>query len=244
MSEPFKIPFTSIPGKVNLDELLKLERKETFLSIFCHAIGTVQSFNSDKQTVSATINYKQTLIRLDPSSGTYVPVLLDYPVLVDCPAIFLGGGDCSQTFPVKKGDECLVLFNDRDIDGWFSGSVNNPPPTPRAHSISDGIIIVGIRSLGNVLKNFDTERAVLRNGTTLVGVGPSLIKLANNQHTFNNLMQELVSDVKDLVSAVQALTVTCAAPGSPSGPPLNASAISAVTTSLTQTAQKISELFE
>lgn len=247
MSNP-QITLNQVPIEPQLKDLLDLLRKNIMLSLAAHHIGTIQAFNPTNQSATVTINYKQTRFQLDKASGLYDPVLFDYPVLLDCPVIALGGGLGALTFPIAVGDECLVLFNDRDLDNWLAGGSGGAVATSRAHSFSDGIVLVGIRSLAKVLTSYDTVRAVLRNGTggtTMVGVGPSLIKIANSLYTLNGLLQELVTDVKSLVTQTAAITVTgITSGGGTSGPPANAAAIAAVSTTLTTTAGKIAALLE
>src|SRR5690606_13368617 len=129
---------------------------------------------------TVTINYKKTYYRLNAATGLYAPLLMDYPILVDCPVIALGGAAAALTFPITKGDECLVLFNDRDMDNCFQVGSGSANAAPRLHSFADGIVLVGLRSLAKVLTNYDTQRAVLRNGTALVGVSPSKVRVANS----------------------------------------------------------------
>lgn len=162
-----------IPNEPELKDLLALYRKQTLLGLSCHHIGTIQDFNELDQTASVQIVYKKTVFQPNAASGGYSPVLIDYPVLIDCPVIFLGGGPASLTFPVDTGDECILLFNDRDMDNWFSGAPNGPVATPRLHSFSDAIALVGVRSLPNSLIDFDTDRAVLQYGEARLAVGES-----------------------------------------------------------------------
>jgi hypothetical protein len=239
------LPLNAVPSEPSLKDLLDLLKKDIMLSLNSHHVGTIESFNPVKQTATATVNYPKTYFQLNSSTGLYNPVLVDYPLLVDCPVICLGGGKTALTFPIQQGDECLVLFNDRAIDSWFSGGAGAALSSPRLHSFSDGIILVGLRSLGNVLQSYDTVRAVLMNGTTLVGVGPTLIKIANNSTTLNTLLQNLVTNIKNLVSATAAITVTgVMSGGGVSGPPANIAAINAITTQLTTTANQIAGLLE
>jgi len=209
-----------VPSNPSLQDLLDLVKKDIMISLNCHHVGTIQSFDATKQTATATINYKKTYFERLPS-GLYHAVLVDYPVLIDCPVVVLGGGPVALTFPIAQGDECLVMFNDRDIDNWFQSGQVGPVATSRLHSFSDAILLVGVRSAGKAIAAYDTTRGVLRNGETVVGVGESLVKIANATTTLNTLLQ-------DLLTEIQAITVTCAAPASPSGPPLNAAAIAAI----------------
>lgn len=238
------IPQAVVPSEVGLTDALNLLKKDILLSLNCHHVGTIQEFDPETQTATATINYKKTYFQLNTKTKLYDPILIDYPP-ISCPVIFLGGGPGALTFPVATGDECLVLFNDRDMDIWFQGNPTAGVATPRLHSFSDGVILVGLRSQQNSLDNFDTVRVALRgkkDGTTFVGVGETLIKIANQNQNLGDLLQSLISELKTtisnietLVSATAAITVLYApGPGSlvPSGPPVNAAAITAVNTSL------------
>lgn len=232
----------------SMADLLKLFRKNLMLDFACHHIGVIQSFNPTKQTVSVSIAYKKTFFQLNAVTGAYDAVLRDYPLLIDCPAIVLGGGNANLTFPINKGDECLILFNDRDIDNWFQSGQLGPVSTPRLHSLSDGFALVGINSLANSISGYDTTRAVLRNGntgTTIVGVGESLVKIANATTTLNTLLQSLVTNIENLVTQTSLISVTGVSSGlGTSGPPANAAAILAIGTQLTTLATQISGLLE
>jgi len=186
----------------SLADLLNLHKKDIMQSMNCHAIATVQSFDSAKQTVTATINYKKTYYRGED------PVLIDYPLLVDVPAIFLGGGASSLTFPVAQGDECLILFNDRDMDNWFAGQAPLGVATPRLHSFADGIALVGLRSAPKVITGFDGTRVDLRNDKAHVAVGPDLIKIYNDVTTLKTVINGLI----DLIAAA---TVSVSVPSTP-----------------------------
>lgn len=192
----------------SMTDLLNLYKKEILLNLNCHHVATIQSFDSSKQTVTATINYKKTYFEAS-ATGEYVPVLKSYPILLDVPIVSLSGGAAGVTMPIQAGDECLILFNDRDIDNWFQTGQVKGNATSRLHSISDGFALIGVRSLNNVLASYDANRAVLFNGTTKVAVGSSKVEIANQTTTLNTLLGSLID-------AINAITTTNAIPGSPS----------------------------
>ena len=67
------------------------------------------------------------------------------PVLKGVPVVFVG----SFTFNVQKGDECVVIFADGNVDAWWqTGNVANPL-TGRKHDLSDGFALVGVHSKPN-----------------------------------------------------------------------------------------------
>ena len=228
----------------SLMDLLNIHKRDIYLDLNCHAIATIQSFDSSKQTVNATVNYKKTYINYDAKKKAQVTTLVEYPVLMDCPVIILGGGNSHITFPINKGDTCLILFNDRDIDRWFQTGQITSPNTNRLHNFSDGIALIGLNSLAKSISDYDSTRALLKNGNAGIGVGTSKVKIFNSSDTLNSLLQDLVNSVKDLVTATAAITVTCSAPGVASSTPINVAQINAVTTSLSTTATKLAGLLE
>jgi hypothetical protein len=205
----------------NLADLLNLHGKQLMLNMNCHAIATVQSFDADQQTVSATINYKKTYLTRN-ADGTYSSTLIDYPILLDVPIVILSGGPAQLTFPIAQGDECLILFNDRSLDNWFQSGQVGPVSSTRLHSISDGFALVGVRSLARSIDSYDETHAKIAWGETMVGVSANKVKIANQLYTLNTLLQSLLTQV-------QAITVTAVTPGiGVSGPPANAAAIAAI----------------
>lgn len=173
-----------IPNELDLKGLLDLFKKEILIGFNCHHLGTVQSFDAIKQVAQVTINYPKTFFKPN-DAGVYSPVQVNYPVLIDSPVICMGGGNGQLTFPIEKGDECLVLFNDRDIDNWFNGSSNSAVATGRLHSFSDAVVLVGVRSLANVIKNYNTSATELRNkaGTSKVGITDSEVTVTFGTNT-------------------------------------------------------------
>ena len=149
-----------LPSNVDLKTLLDYWGKQLKLEFNCHHVGTIQSFSSVTQTATATINYTKAFQEID-SVGALNMTSQSYPVLIDCPCLVLGGGGAYLSFPISSGDECLVLFNDRDFDNWYAGSTGAPPATPRLHSYPDAIILVGLRSLSNVILDYDTAALTL-----------------------------------------------------------------------------------
>lgn len=219
----------------DLKTLLDLHKRDIFFSLNCHAIGIIQKFDATTQTARVSLNY---LRRLDDGSTD------DFGFLIDCPVIVLNGGKAALTMPIVQGDQCLVLFNDRDMDAWFKTGTVTIPTTQRCHSMTDAIVLVGLNPQSDLIENYDTSRVVLRNDKAMVGVGPSLIKISNDQYTLKSLIKELTDEIKSLITQVAAITVTCASPGSPSTPPINAAAITAISTQIAATQTKIDALLE
>lgn len=132
--------------------------------------GIIESFDAEAMTCTVQPAI-QALVRDEQGQFTAQP----YPLLADCPVQFPAGGGCTLTFPVKQGDECLIVFSSRCIDSWWQSGGLQVQSEIRMHDQSDGFVLLGFRSLPRVIPNVSTEAAQLRSddGTTFVEVAPT-----------------------------------------------------------------------
>jgi len=134
--------------------------------------------------------------RLRDSAQNYSWVTM--PPCVDCPIIFPGGGGFTLTFPIAAGDECLIIFASRCIDGWWqSGGVQRQMEL-RMHDLSDGFVLPGPRSQPRVLPSVSTTKVTLRNdaGTSVVSISPSgVIDLTAPTVTINATSLQVAANV-------------------------------------------------
>lgn len=131
--------------------------------------GIIQSF--DPLTVTCTV---LPAIKGSDASTTGTESA-DLPLLVDVPVVFPRGGGVTLTFPVKTGDECLLIFSDRCIDFWWqSGGVQEPVDT-RQHDLSDGFAIVGPQSQAKKISGISANSAQMRSddGSTYFELNPT-----------------------------------------------------------------------
>lgn len=129
----------------------------------------VVDVNFEKMTLSA-----QPAIRGEQSMPDGSSTKVNLPLLVDVPIQFPNAGGFALTLPIAAGDEVLIVFASRCIDGWWqSGGVQNAIEF-RMHDLSDGFAIVGISSVPNVIPNISTTNAQIRtkSGNTYVELTP------------------------------------------------------------------------
>ncbi len=222
-------------AKPQMKDLLDIWSRQVMLQMNCHAIATIQSFDPEEQTVTATIDYCKTMFRIDQLGNPH-PQNIEYPPLIDVPIIILGGGGASLRFPISVGDECMILFNDRDMDNWIAGAKSGPVASQRLHSFSDGIALIGFNS-GSAA--WDTTRAALQFGSTRVAVSENKILIENATTTLNTLLAQLIGNIQSLVTQTAAIQVAAL-----NGPVSNAAAITAIAAQLTSTATAIGALLE
>lgn len=154
----YQNPTPKSPALPDLSVLLDAIRSQIKKEINCAKIGIIQSFDAEKQEVAVKIAFQQvTSIKPDNTK-----TLAEYPLLLRVPVFFPSGGGYTLTFPIAAGDECLVVFNDRQIDNWLVNGAGSPPSMGRIHDISDGIAFVGIRSNPRALASVSTNAVELR----------------------------------------------------------------------------------
>ena len=132
-------------------EELEAFRQELLSSCHCAMPGIVDSFDPATQTVTV-----RPAFRSHHSSGGS-STIISPPLLRDVPVFFPGSREAAITWPISPGDECLVIFSDICIDGWFGTGSDPLPPSVRRHDLSDAFAFVGFRSRPNALPSLPTS---------------------------------------------------------------------------------------
>lgn len=125
----------------------------------------ISSFNDKAITVECVPTVQGTITLKDGSQKN-----VNMPTLVDVPVVWPRGGGYTMTFPIMQGDECLVVFSSRCIDGWWQSGEISPPTDKRMHDLSDGFAFVGPFSQKTKIANISLITAQFRSddGTVLV----------------------------------------------------------------------------
>lgn len=132
--------------------------------------GIIQSFNADAVTAVVQPAIQGVVTAYDGSTSG-----VNLPLLLDCPVVFPRGGGATLTFPVKAGDECLVVFASRCIDAWWQSGGVQLPMEMRMHDLSDGFVFVGPQSQAKKISGISTTAVQLRSddGAAFVEVNPT-----------------------------------------------------------------------
>lgn len=157
--------------------------------------GIVQSFNAAEGTCEVQPAIQGVI------SGTPAR-LVNLPLLLDCPVVFPSGGGFTLTFPLEPGDEVLIVFGDRCVDGWWESGDVAPPAEYRMHDLSDGFVIPGPKSRPKAVAAATTG-AQLRSddGAVSVQVSDTGVKLKAGSATAELLSSGLTVTVGAAVFA-------------------------------------------
>lgn len=155
--------------------------------------GIVETFDSVAQTASVQPAIQRTFKTNDGEKEILIPT--DLPILINVPVIFPRGGGFSLTFPVAKGDECLLTFCERSIDNWHKFGTIKEPGAKRFHALSDATAFIGLSSLPNKIPNYDATNVQLKKDD-----GSVFITLKANgdleAHADGNVIIDADGDVK------------------------------------------------
>lgn len=227
MSTAQPISSASLP---NLPDLLAQFKQNLLANLNCHQVAEIVSWDKDKQIASVQIR----VLRL---VGTQQ---IPYPLLTHCPVLVLSGGAGRITFPIAKGDPCLVLFNDRDLDNWFESGALAVPNSFRTHSLSDGLVMVGFRHSANKLAGISATDTELGQGNTVIGMDGAKISVRNGTTNLKTALDDLFTSLDDLVTKLKAWVNT----GGSTPNPATITALTAAQTNLTANKATVDSLLK
>lgn len=136
----------------------------------CMRIGIVRTFYKEDLTVDVQIANKKTLgLNADGTQNITEFPLIRAKVVYCNPYI---------TYPIKQGDECVMLFSDREIESWFINGDTNAEGYPRMHDKTDAVALFGLRSLPKMI--------TIADNCLNMFYGSSYIKIEDNKITLNS----------------------------------------------------------
>lgn len=166
--------YTLTPNKP--DDLMLTEQQmySTASGINCHRVGKILRFHKEDLTCDVQ------LLELLP---TVTGGNMRYAELLDLPLIIEGTDTSHLTWGNIVGSECLVHFNDRDIDNWFKTGEEYLPNTIRVHNFSDGFVTLRPYNKLKVFQ-YDDQAVVLENTDSKIRITENTIQITNKNLNF------------------------------------------------------------
>ncbi len=157
-----------------LEDVIRLAL-ENFQSSFHVALpGRIESYDESTQTATVKPLLKNSFVDADG-----VDVVEDLPVINSVPVQFMRGGGFFLSFPIVKGDHVLLVFNERSIDKFQTGTGDDTDPVDtRMHNLSDAVAIPGFYPDSKALGDAHPSNTVLgKDGGTQIHVADGKIEL-------------------------------------------------------------------
>ena len=165
----------------DLTEREKL-RSDVMFNLRCCIPCIVQSYDPEKGTVECQPAIREKIINQNEENE-----YRNLPLLLNVPVVFPSNSEYAVTFPLEKGDECLVLFSDLSIDNfWQKGNVQNPIED-RRHDLSDGIAIPCNMSLTKERRTGDGLLLSSSGASILISGSEITIRGGSRSITFTQL---------------------------------------------------------
>ena len=163
-----------------------------------------------------------------------------YALIQGLPLLINGGIDTNLTFGDVTGAECLVHFNDRDIDSWFDTGESYKPNSKRMHDFSDGFVSLRPHNKNDVI-DYEIDGTVLNKGQNKIKitsdsiivsvVGGCVLTLKDNTATLvgdlivngNITASGTITGQTDVIAGAisgKTHTHTSGAPGDPTSSPI------------------------
>ncbi|MGB0907415.1 MAG: Gp138 family membrane-puncturing spike protein [Maricaulaceae bacterium] len=117
-------------------------------------VGQIISFDPMCQSALVQLGIQMNL------NGT----LVDVAPIPDVPVVFPMAGQRGLSYPVRQGDQCLVVFADRAIGRWLDRGGTVDPEDTRIKHLTDAICIPGLSSCANPIEDFNNNAVKITGG--------------------------------------------------------------------------------
>ena len=166
--------------------------------------GKIEKYDPEKNLASV-----QPVMKYRKPNGD----ILDYPLLTGVPVWFpqVFGQKATITYPVKEGDECLVIIAERPIDYWL---FEKETKTDLMFDLTEAVCIPGLFAKPNPLaeKAVTDEAIILQLKDTYIEIKKDDIRL-DSQKTVNvKTLDKVIVDAAKDVDVTSATKVNITAP--------------------------------
>lgn len=165
--------------------------------------GRIISYDPEKNRAEVELCIKGKLYCVDGYETTPAPLLPTVPVL------WPRGGGAFITWPLKKGDYCLVIVQRKSIDQWCAkGGTQVDPIFDWYHCYDDAVAIPGFYPYPEALKHEDLDNIVLgfEKGGVRLKIKEDSVEVTSNKGEAifkaraNGIVEVGGGDVKDFVA--------------------------------------------
>ena len=172
---------------MDLVTLMDVKKKELAIDLKVSKLGIIDSYDPSTGLASVKIQTK---------FNEKTPNVWDYPIIPNVPVL----KSKYFSFPINKGDGCLLIFLDTDFTAWLEGGEVLTPASPRLHNLNDVIAIMGVDT--------KADRPLFGNDNTntLIDSGSGKIGIKNSQIDVINLLQSLCNMLTKLDTVLSGLS--------------------------------------
>lgn len=140
---------------------------------------------------------------------------MDYPSVSGVPVVFPQSQNVTIAFPIKAGDNCLLVFGEKALDYWLYGKETD---TELNFDLSNAIAIPSLKNTGNpaMQKACSEDAVVLQSGGTTLTVKSGMVVIDGDLHVSGKI--DAVGDVTSSGISLATHTHTGDSGGGTTGP--------------------------
>lgn len=153
-------------------DVLNTLKENIFKNLRAICVGIVQEVNYSKQTLKVIPTEQFVWYKDDSTKEVY-----DQPPMTNVPYMSLCGGTAGLTFPIAKGDECLLFVCDYDYNSWYLTGEKSIPEQRRRHDISDSIALVGLHNNTRLINPYSSDLKLFRNSSSYMELKQAVIDI-------------------------------------------------------------------
>ena len=173
----------------------------------------VDEFDPTTQRVSATPAIMGKYVHPDTQAVTYIQC----PKITNIPLAITKGVGLKITYPIKKGENCTLIFSQRSIDNFLiEGGIQRPYDTEdpdkttlRCMDMTDAMCFPGVITNQEVIASYDNDALEIRNedGTTKLTVKENSLKFLQGSASIE-LKENNITMAADTINITGTKTVT------------------------------------
>jgi hypothetical protein len=152
--------------------------------------GVIASYNSAKQIADVQPNLKRV---------TFDGQKIQLPIIPNVPVVFPRSSDAFISFPLKPGDQVLLIVIERSIERWLESGGLVAPGDVRKFNLSDAVCIPGFYPSAETV-TADPNNLVVQNDQARVEVFPDgkfSIKSLSSGKELLTILTQLVQGIID-----------------------------------------------
>ena len=121
------------------------------------------------------------------------------PIISNVPVSMPKTSKSHLLLPLAAGDEGMLIFSQRSIDGWISSGGELDPVDHRKFALSDAVFYPGLHSQGNVPERKGEPTSIeIANEKGFIEIQPSgKFKVSNGENELLSLLVEIMGEIID-----------------------------------------------
>lgn len=159
--------------------------------------AVVQRYDSSLQQADV-----QPCFRQEFEDGT----VTNLPLITNVPVVFPRAGKSFISFPIKTGDQVLLIIQQRSIDEWSdTGGIVNPED-PRKLDLNDAVAIPGLYPFSDTI-NASSDNVRIQNDQSRIDLTPGGKFAFSNDSAGKELIDILKTHVTNLRDVIKVNTL-------------------------------------